>query len=263
MVRWRQWCRITKRDTFRWCDATRCLTVRISTQEKMVFETSSKSKKSWDGRKMTWQWNNSTLHNMRKFTLAVIKNWFLLNLEPHTLDFVIWNARHLHLKWPVVHQQLHVIRTTAHWPSAQASYTEGRVQWHYIVSLTIYTNELLMKNFRVTESLTWLVLMVQRLARRDWRSGGPRFKSHPRLTSQLWSSYQLNQLGSKAASDSTLKQLTTCGLSNTCTSTFFTGCRFFFSDFWIWTILLRHFRHARRSTKVCFHIKEPSSLSLS
>ena len=67
---------------------------------------------------------------------------------------------------------------------------------------------------------TWLpmlVMMAQRLARRDWRSGCPRFKSHPRLTFQSWSSYQLNQLGSKAASDSTLKQLTTCGVSNTCT----------------------------------------------
>ena len=64
-------------------------------------------------------------------------------------------------------------------------------------------------------------MMAQRLARRDWRSGGPRFKSHPRLTFQSWSSYQLNQLGSKAASDSTLKQLTTCGVSNTCTSLLF------------------------------------------
>ena len=60
-------------------------------------------------------------------------------------------------------------------------------------------------------------LMAQRLERRDWRSGGPRFKSHPRRTFQSWSRYQLNQLGSKAASDSTLKQLTTCGVSNNCT----------------------------------------------
>ena len=44
-----------------------------------------------------------------------------------------------------------------------------------------------------------------------WRSGGPRFKSRSRLISQSWSSYQLNQLGSKAASDSTLKQLTLAG----------------------------------------------------
>ena len=64
-------------------------------------------------------------------------------------------------------------------------------------------------------SLSWW------LARRDWRSGGPRFKSHPRLTSQSWSSYQLNQLGSKVASDSTLKQLTTCGVSNTCILLYF------------------------------------------
>ena len=36
--------------------------------------------------------------------------------------------RHLHLKWPVVHQQLHVIRNTAHRPSTQASYTASRVR---------------------------------------------------------------------------------------------------------------------------------------
>ena len=36
--------------------------------------------------------------------------------------------RHLHLKWPVVHQQLHVIRNTAHGPSTQASYTASRVR---------------------------------------------------------------------------------------------------------------------------------------
>ena len=35
---------------------------------------------------------------------------------------------HLHLKWPVVHQQLHVIRNTAHRPSTQASYTASRVR---------------------------------------------------------------------------------------------------------------------------------------
>ena len=50
-----RWCRITKCDTCRWRDATRCPTVRISRQEKMVFESSSESRKSWDGRKMTRQ----------------------------------------------------------------------------------------------------------------------------------------------------------------------------------------------------------------
>ena len=39
-----------------------------------------------------------------------------------------------------------------------------------------------------------------------WRSGGPRFQSHPRLTSQSWSRYQLNQVGSEAASESTFDQ---------------------------------------------------------
>ena len=64
-------------------------------------------------------------------------------------------------------------------------------------------------------------LSILRLAHRGWRLGGSRFKSHPRLNSQSWSSYQLNQLESKAASDSTLKQSTTCGVSNTVYFTFF------------------------------------------
>ena len=56
--------------------------------------------------------------------------------------------------------------------------------------------------------------MAQRLARgfyglwvsaSGWGSGGPRFQSNPRLTFQSCSRYQLNQLGSKAASESTFK----------------------------------------------------------
>ena len=47
-----------------------------------------------------------------------------------------------------------------------------------------------------------------------WGSGGPRFQSHPRLTFQSCSRYQLNQLGSKAASESTFKKSNTCGVSN-------------------------------------------------
>ena len=39
-----------------------------------------------------------------------------------------------------------------------------------------------------------------------WGSGDPRFQSHPRLTFQSCSRYQLNQLGSKAASESTFKR---------------------------------------------------------
>ena len=48
-----------------------------------------------------------------------------------------------------------------------------------------------------------------------WGSGGPRFQSHPRLTFQSCSRYQLNQLRSKAASESTVKKSNTCGVSNT------------------------------------------------
>ena len=47
-----------------------------------------------------------------------------------------------------------------------------------------------------------------------WGSGGPRFQSHPRLTFQSCSRYQLNQLGSKAASESTFEKSNTCGVSN-------------------------------------------------
>ena len=49
------------------------------------------------------------------------------------------------------------------------------------------------------------------------RLGPSDISLYTRLTFQSWSSYQLNQLGSKTASDSTLKQLTTCRVSNTCT----------------------------------------------
>ena len=47
-----------------------------------------------------------------------------------------------------------------------------------------------------------------------WGSGGPRFQSHPRLTFQSCSRYQLNQLGSEAASESTFNKSNTCGVSN-------------------------------------------------
>ena len=49
---------------------------------------------------------------------------FIFNSTQLHLHF----KRHLHLKWPVVHQQLHVIRNTAHRPSTQASYTASRVR---------------------------------------------------------------------------------------------------------------------------------------
>ena len=48
-----------------------------------------------------------------------------------------------------------------------------------------------------------------------WGSGGPRFQSHPRLTFQSCSRFQLNHLGSEAPSESTFKKSNTCGVSNT------------------------------------------------
>ena len=66
-----------------------------------------------------------------------------------------------------------------------------------------------------------------------WRSGGPRFKSHPRLISQSWSSYQLNQLGSKAASDSTLKPLTLAGYQILVLYFFFTDYPTLKNNIWL------------------------------
>ena len=77
----------------------------------------------------------------------------------HTLIFTFRHFKcHLHLKWPVVHQKLHVTRNTAHRPSTQASFkhvgydqkgksavvvqiaatlTISLPRWHYM-SLTSY-----------------------------------------------------------------------------------------------------------------------------
>ena len=57
---------------------------------------------------------------------------FHWNGGPHHITYITLHyrhfKRHLHLKWPVVHQQSHVIRNTAHRPSTQASYTASRVR---------------------------------------------------------------------------------------------------------------------------------------
>ena len=59
-----------------------------------------------------------------------VSTW-ALSIEP-TQHYITLHyrhfKRHLHLQWPVVHQQLHVIRNTAHRPSTQASYTASRVR---------------------------------------------------------------------------------------------------------------------------------------
>ena len=51
------WRCITKRDGLSWFDHTRFrTTVRVSKQEQVMFESSSKSRKSRDGWQMIWQW---------------------------------------------------------------------------------------------------------------------------------------------------------------------------------------------------------------
>ena len=64
---------------------------------------------------------------------------------------------------------------------------------------------------------TWLCQWLDgaEVSASGWGSRGPWFQSHPRLTFQPCSRYQLNQLGSKAASESTFKRSNTCGVSNT------------------------------------------------
>ena len=50
------WPCITKCYTLSWFDLTRyCTTVRVSKEEKVMFESSSKNRKSWNGRQMVWQ----------------------------------------------------------------------------------------------------------------------------------------------------------------------------------------------------------------
>ena len=69
---------------------------------------------------------------VRRWNWPVWSNW-PDKVEPthiHTYIYIHYRhfKRHPHLKWSVVHQQLHVIRNTAHRPSTQASYTASRVR---------------------------------------------------------------------------------------------------------------------------------------
>ena len=71
----------------------------------------------------------STLENFQRLPGSTNTPFRLVNITFHyiTLHYRHFK-RHLHLKWPVVHQQLHVIRNTAHRPSTQASYTASLVR---------------------------------------------------------------------------------------------------------------------------------------
>ena len=74
-------------------------------------------------------------------------------------------------------------------------------------------NKYLFSMFEGCQEYTWLD--GAEVSTSGWGSGGPLFQSHPRLTFQSCLRFQLNQLGSKIASESTFKTLNTCGVSNT------------------------------------------------
>ena len=92
---------------------------------------------------LVWRqlWNVSILQLFRPVLMILIRRrWrgYWRNRIRHRKNLLRWLhyitlhyrhfKRHLHLKWPEVHPQLHVIRNTAHRPSMQASYTAGRVR---------------------------------------------------------------------------------------------------------------------------------------
>ena len=57
-------CCITKWHTLSWFDLTRfCTTVRVSKREWVMFESSSKNRKSWTGQQMIWQCIPATWSN--------------------------------------------------------------------------------------------------------------------------------------------------------------------------------------------------------
>ena len=70
------------------------------------------------------------------FTRCLNKEWQTLefwipsNHQKPAVQHITLHQRHFkrHFQWPVVHQQIHVIRNTNNWPITQASYTEGRVR---------------------------------------------------------------------------------------------------------------------------------------
>ena len=67
------WRCITKRDRLRWFDHTRFrTTVRVSKQEQVMFESSSKSRKSRDGWQMIWQFNMMMNYSIHEVTYSTV-----------------------------------------------------------------------------------------------------------------------------------------------------------------------------------------------
>ena len=89
----------------------------------------------------------------------------------------------------------------------------AHLQWSWPAPATLAGNKI-WSTSTMAPAYTSLWLDGTEVSASGWGSGGPGFQSHPRLTFQSCSRYQLNQLGSKAASESTFKKSNTCGVSN-------------------------------------------------
>ena len=72
--------------------------------------------------------------------------------------------------------------------------------------------------FRLTWMDHFFFQTITYWSTRDWRLGGPHFQVQPKTNFSIMIKLPVKSTGGRAASDSTLKQLNTCGVSNTCTS---------------------------------------------
>ena len=145
---------------------------------------------------------------------------------------LIWLLSSMHIPHPVIDLSLGEM---GGWP-------RNFISWVYILTkivgfegwcggvqppnTPINSNPAHIASFRQNNLIAWMSsssawLDGAEVSASGWGSGGPRFQSHPRLTFQSCSRYQLNQLGSKAASESTFKKSNTCGVSNTRLYSFF------------------------------------------
>ena len=150
-------------------------------------------------------WGLTTNKTNKKFAIKIF-TWrnIKINIHPRSSCFCLYP--HLHTFFQAVIKTL-----TIKMPKQSESATQ-----HHISSIhsVCHQNKIIgISNFLGKPSLAWLDGAEVSVS--GWGSGGPRFQSHPRLTIQLCSRYQLDQLGSKAASESTFKTSNTCGVSNT------------------------------------------------
>ena len=83
--------------------------------------------RTWFGCQLSCEQMQSIIACQSWKNSAILHYITLHNIALHYITLSAFK-RHLHLQWPVVHQQLYVIRNTAHRPSTQASYTASQVR---------------------------------------------------------------------------------------------------------------------------------------